>query len=309
METHLRSPSAFSGSHRSVVHGVKERLKQGRWRMPPCSSSLAFSADGHAIMYWPSRKAFEVQFQRLCAMASFIASEIVWAPANPFLTSVTVTIVKLHNVSFPLTISLSRGRERWWMLYLGAAFSIEISPSPGEARLREGRSSFAGAVVLAACPSAVLHRLLPASLVLSHASGGALPPLATRGSGWVSRIAYGHKAKACWEKAEVEALALKQQLESNTMLKLIVEEQATHLDSALKECVKQIRTEIHSLKYEPHIVSKELEIHTEEKNKSIRSAEVANKQHTKDVKKITKARSRMPKITRSYAKDGLAGLA
>ncbi|KAJ0968724.1 hypothetical protein J5N97_021601 [Dioscorea zingiberensis] len=181
------------------------------------------------------------------------------------------------------------------------------------------------------------------------------------------------EAVSGWEKAEAEALTLKEQLESVTLLKLTAEEQASHLDSALKECMKQIRNvkeeseqklqdvvlaktkqwekmrseleakivdfeeellrasaenaalsrsfqertnvlmqisdektqadaeievlknnlqscerEIHSLKYELHIVSKELEIRNEEKNMSIRSAEVANKQHTEDVKKITK---------------------
>ncbi|KAL0904982.1 hypothetical protein M5K25_027151 [Dendrobium thyrsiflorum] len=44
-----------------------------------------------------------------------------------------------------------------------------------------------------------------------------------------------------WEKAEAETLALKHQLESVTLLKLSAEEQAAHLDGALKECMKQIR--------------------------------------------------------------------
>ncbi|KAM0946636.1 putative filament-like plant protein [Dioscorea sansibarensis] len=163
------------------------------------------------------------------------------------------------------------------------------------------------------------------------------------------------EAVSGWEKAEAEALALKQQLESVTLLKLTAEEQGSQLDSALKECMKQIRSqweqirseleakiddfeqellkasaenaalsqsfqertnvliqvsdektqadalievlksslqscdrEIDSLKYELHIVSKELEIRNAEKNMSIRSAEVANKQHAEDVKKITK---------------------
>ncbi|KAM0935227.1 putative filament-like plant protein [Dioscorea sansibarensis] len=176
-----------------------------------------------------------------------------------------------------------------------------------------------------------------------------------------------------WEKAEEEALALKQQLESVTLLKLTAEDRASHLDGALKECMKQVRNvkeeseqklhdvvfaktkqwekvkseletrihdfeeeflrasaenaalsrslqersnmlmkvsdeksqadaeievlksnlqscerEISSLKYELHIASKELEIRNEEKNMSVRSADVANKQHVEDVKKITK---------------------
>lgn len=176
-----------------------------------------------------------------------------------------------------------------------------------------------------------------------------------------------------WEKAESEAVSLKNHLESVTLLKLTAEDRASHLDGALKECMRQIRNlkdeheqklqevvltktkqcdkiklemeakianldqellrsaaenatlarslqersnmlikiseeksqaeaeiellksniescerEINSLKYELHIASKELEIRNEEKNMSIRSAEVANKQHAEGVKKIAK---------------------
>lgn len=45
-----------------------------------------------------------------------------------------------------------------------------------------------------------------------------------------------------WEKADAEALALKRQLESVTLLKLTAEDRASHLDDALKECTRQIRT-------------------------------------------------------------------
>ncbi|CAN0872163.1 Filament-like plant protein 4 [Linum grandiflorum] len=176
-----------------------------------------------------------------------------------------------------------------------------------------------------------------------------------------------------WEKAEAEALALKNSLETMTLSKLTAEDRAAHLDGALKECMRQIRNlkeeheqnlqelvltknkqcdkiradleakianldqellrsaadnaalsrslqergnmlfkiseeksqaeaeiellkgnvescerEINSMKYEVHVVSKELEIRNEEKNMSMRSAEVANKQHMEGVKKIAK---------------------
>lgn len=176
-----------------------------------------------------------------------------------------------------------------------------------------------------------------------------------------------------WEKAEAEALTLKNHLESVTLLKLTAEDRASHLDGALKECMRQIRNlkeeheqklhevvlmktkecdkikleleakmdkldqellrseadnaamsralqerssmliniseaksqaeaeiellksniescerEISSLKYELHVVTKELEIRNEEKNMSVRSAEVANKQHLEGAKKIAK---------------------
>ncbi|KAG4214282.1 hypothetical protein ERO13_A01G111900v2 [Gossypium hirsutum] len=181
------------------------------------------------------------------------------------------------------------------------------------------------------------------------------------------------EAVSGWEKAEAEALALKNHLESVTLLKLTAEDRASHLDGALKECMRQIRNlkeeheqklqdlavsknkqcekikleleakiayldqelcksaaendaisrslqersnmlvkiteeksqaetqieclkgniescerEINSLKYEIHVVSKELEIRNEERNMSMRTAEAANKQHMEGVKKIAK---------------------
>jgi len=44
-----------------------------------------------------------------------------------------------------------------------------------------------------------------------------------------------------WEKAEAEALTLKNHLESVTLLKLTAEDRAEHFDGALKECMRQIR--------------------------------------------------------------------
>ncbi|KAM7257019.1 hypothetical protein ACFE04_012760 [Oxalis oulophora] len=181
------------------------------------------------------------------------------------------------------------------------------------------------------------------------------------------------EAVSGWEKAEAEALALKNHLETVTLSKLTVEDRASHLDGALKECMRQIRNlkeeneqklqelaltknkqidklrhelearisnldqellhsaaenaalsrslqdrsnmllriseeksqaegeiehlrgtiescerEINSLKYELHISSKELEIRNEEKNMSVKSADVANKQHMEGMKKIAK---------------------
>ncbi|XVF18008.1 hypothetical protein REPUB_Repub10bG0174600 [Reevesia pubescens] len=181
------------------------------------------------------------------------------------------------------------------------------------------------------------------------------------------------EAVSGWEKADSEVIALKRQLENVTLLKLSVEDRASHLDGALKECMRQVRgvkeeseqqlrdvvlaktkqwdkiklglegkiveldqgllrvaaenqalsrslqersnlivqievekseaeaevelmkenlmsreKEINSLKYELHMVSKELEIRNEEKNISMRSAEAANKQHLESVRKMAK---------------------
>ncbi|GMI90676.1 Trichome Cell Shape 1 [Hibiscus trionum] len=189
------------------------------------------------------------------------------------------------------------------------------------------------------------------------------------------------EAVSGWEKAEAEALALKNHLESITLAKLAAEDKASHLDDALKECMRQIRNlnkeheqtlqdvvtskdkqcekikfeleakianldqqllkseaenaafsrslqehsnmlvkigeeksqaeaeiellkaniescerEINSLKYELHVASKELEIRNEEKNMSMRSADVANKQHMEGVKKIAKLESECQRL-------------
>lgn len=58
------------------------------------------------------------------------------------------------------------------------------------------------------------------------------------------------EAVSGWEKAEAEALALKNSLESVTLSKLTAEDQASQLDGALKECMRQIRNlkEEHELK-------------------------------------------------------------
>lgn len=49
------------------------------------------------------------------------------------------------------------------------------------------------------------------------------------------------EAVAGWEKAEAEALSLKQDLEEALQQKLFYEERMTHLDGALKECMQQLR--------------------------------------------------------------------
>ncbi|KAG8389891.1 hypothetical protein BUALT_Bualt01G0026100 [Buddleja alternifolia] len=199
------------------------------------------------------------------------------------------------------------------------------------------------------------------------------------------------EAVSGWEKAEAEAAALKNHLESVTLLKLTAEDRASHFDGALKECMRQIRNlkeehdqklhevvlnktklfdkmkleleskisnldqelmmsaaentalsrslqersnmliklseeksqadaeiehlrsniescekEVNSLKYEVHIARKEMEIRNEEKNMSVRSAEVANKQHLEGVKKITKLEAECQRL-RGLVKKKLPG--
>jgi chromosome segregation ATPase len=66
------------------------------------------------------------------------------------------------------------------------------------------------------------------------------------------------EAVSGWEKAEAEALALKNHLESVTLLKLTAEDQASQLDGALKECMRQIRNlkEEHELKIQDVALAK-----------------------------------------------------
>ncbi|XP_078439953.1 filament-like plant protein 4 [Wolffia australiana] len=89
--------------------------------------------------------------------------------------------------------------------------------------------------------------------------------------------------------AENDALSRSLQ-ERSTMLMKISEEknQADAEIEVLKTTIQSYEKEIGSLKYEVHIVTKELEIRNEEKNMSVKSADVANKQHLEDVKKIAK---------------------
>ncbi|KAG2303348.1 hypothetical protein Bca4012_062113 [Brassica carinata] len=194
-----------------------------------------------------------------------------------------------------------------------------------------------------------------------------------------------------WEKAEAEASALKTHLETVTLAKLTVEDRAAHLDGALKECMRQIRSlkeeneqklhdviatktnqmdklrdefeskigefeqellrsgaendalsrslqersnmlmrireeksqaeteiehlknsiescerEINTLKYETHVITKELEIRNEEKNMSMRSADAANKQHLEGVKKIAKLEAECQRL-RTLVRKKLPG--
>lgn len=66
------------------------------------------------------------------------------------------------------------------------------------------------------------------------------------------------EAVSGWEKAEAEAAALKNHLESVTLLKLTAEDRASLLDGALKECIGQIRNlkEDHELRLQEVILSK-----------------------------------------------------
>lgn len=89
--------------------------------------------------------------------------------------------------------------------------------------------------------------------------------------------------------AENAALSRSLQDRSNMLIKLNEEKSQAEAEiELLKNNIESCQKEINSMKYEIHIVTKELEIRNEEKNMSVRSAEVANKQHLEGVKKIAK---------------------
>ncbi|KAI4320948.1 hypothetical protein MLD38_034380 [Melastoma candidum] len=92
-------------------------------------------------------------------------------------------------------------------------------------------------------------------------------------------------------KSEADNAALSRSLQerSNMVIKLSEEKSKAEAEIELLKCnIESCEREISRLKYEVHLVSKELDIRNEEKNMSVRSAEVANKQHMEGVKKIAK---------------------
>lgn len=66
------------------------------------------------------------------------------------------------------------------------------------------------------------------------------------------------EAVSGWEKAKAKAVTLKHQLETVTLQKLTAEDQASHLDGALQECMRQIRNvkEEYGLKLHEVILTK-----------------------------------------------------
>ncbi|KAG4118870.1 hypothetical protein ERO13_D11G045000v2 [Gossypium hirsutum] len=89
--------------------------------------------------------------------------------------------------------------------------------------------------------------------------------------------------------AENQALSSSLHERSNLIVQIEVEKSKAEAEMELiKENLMSREKEISSLKYELHMVSKELEIRNEEKNISVRSAEAANKQHLASVRKIAK---------------------
>nr|KJB40143.1 hypothetical protein B456_007G048300 [Gossypium raimondii] len=89
--------------------------------------------------------------------------------------------------------------------------------------------------------------------------------------------------------AENQAISSSLHERSNLIVQIEVEKSKAEAEMELiKENLMLREKEISSLKYELHMVSKELEIRNEEKNISVRSAEAANKQHLASVSKIAK---------------------
>lgn len=89
--------------------------------------------------------------------------------------------------------------------------------------------------------------------------------------------------------AENAALSKSLQERSNLIVKMNNEKSKADAEiELLKEKIMSREKEINSLKYELHVISKELEIRNEEKNMCVKSAEAANRQHLEGVKKIVK---------------------
>ena len=91
--------------------------------------------------------------------------------------------------------------------------------------------------------------------------------------------------------AAAENDAISRSLQERSTMLMKISEEKSQSDSEieiLKASIQSCEKEIGSLKYEVHVVTKELEIRNEEKNMSVRSADVVNKQHLEDVKKMAK---------------------
>ncbi|XP_027913026.1 filament-like plant protein 4 [Vigna unguiculata] len=108
---------------------------------------------------------------------------------------------------------------------------------------------------------------------------------------------------------ENAALLRSLQESSNKIVKL--KEEKSEVEGEVELLTKNVQSkekEISSLKYELHVISKELDIRNEEKNMVMRSAEVANKQHTEDVKNIAKLENECQRL-RGLLRKKLPGAA
>ncbi|XP_020221664.1 filament-like plant protein 3 [Cajanus cajan] len=134
------------------------------------------------------------------------------------------------------------------------------------------------------------------------------------------------EAVSGWEKAENEVLILKQQLAASKQKNSVLENQVSHLNGALKECMRELRqakeeqdqniheavvgnscgvsarSDLHqrledlekensNLKIELQSRLEELELRTIERDLSTQAAETASKQHLESIKKVTKLES------------------
>ncbi|XP_047318020.1 filament-like plant protein 4 [Impatiens glandulifera] len=85
--------------------------------------------------------------------------------------------------------------------------------------------------------------------------------------------------------------------QSNIISKINEEKTQEELhNELLKQKILSFEKENSSLKYELHVLSKELDIRNEENNMSLKSAEAANKQHLEDVKNIGKLEAECQKL-------------
>ncbi|XP_010548294.1 PREDICTED: filament-like plant protein 5 [Tarenaya hassleriana] len=92
-------------------------------------------------------------------------------------------------------------------------------------------------------------------------------------------------------RAAADNAALSRSLQERSEMIIRISGEKSKADTEveiLKSNIQSYEKEISSLKYDLHVVSKELEIRNEEKNMSIKSAEMANRQHLEGVKKIAK---------------------
>ncbi|ONK77509.1 uncharacterized protein A4U43_C02F7320 [Asparagus officinalis] len=84
------------------------------------------------------------------------------------------------------------------------------------------------------------------------------------------------EAVSGWEKTESEVAVLKQQLEATTQQNSILEDKISHLDEALKECVKQLRQAKEEQKQKIHDATSEMTQKLELNNSELEDQLIAN---------------------------------
>ncbi|MED6149891.1 hypothetical protein PIB30_066957 [Stylosanthes scabra] len=180
--------------------------------------------------------------------------------------------------------------------------------------------------------------------ILTERLSAALLEISTKEELVQQHAKVAEEAVSGWEKSENELSSLKKQLDDAKQKNSVLEDRVSHLDGALKECMRQLRQareeqekikKIHevapkggesekseletqlqqrledveeensTLKAELHSRLEELELRITERDLSTQAAEAASKQHLESIKKIAKLESECRRL-KAIAKKTLS---